>query len=293
MLKFAKYKSFSSCLKSKPILFECLNLKYLSSNATPKDKIALVTGSTSGIGLAIAEAFAKHGKSIAFNGFGSADSINETIKNLKKLGAPSVQHYAADMSKPNEIDAMMLKIIKDFGKIDILVNNAGIQHVAPIDDFSPEKWELIIRVNLVSNFYTIKNVLPLMKQNKWGRIVNISSLHGLVASPFKSAYVAAKHGVQGLTKSVALEVAEKNITVNCICPGYVKTPLVTNQLADTAKARGISEEDVIKTVMLLNQPTKKFVEVDEIAETAVFLCSDSARSITGTQILVDGGWTAQ
>ena len=188
---------------------------------------------------------------------------------------------------------MMASTTKEFGRIDILVNNAGIQHVAPIDDFPADKWELIIRVNLISAYYTINSVLPLMKQNKWGRIVNIASLHGVVASPFKSAYVAAKHGIVGLTKTVALEVAEKNITVNSVCPGYVKTPLVLNQLADTARVRGISEEDVIKTVMLLNQPTRKFIEVDELADTTAFLCSESARSITGTQILVDGGWTAQ
>jgi 3-hydroxybutyrate dehydrogenase len=188
---------------------------------------------------------------------------------------------------------MLESATKLFGKIDILVNNAGIQHVAPIDDFPPEKWELIIRVNLISAFYTIRHVLPLMKENKWGRIVNIASLHGVVASPFKSAYVSAKHGILGLTKTVALEVAEKNITVNSICPGYVKTPLVMNQLADTAKCRGISEEDVIKNVILLNQPTKKFIDLEELADTTSFLCSESARSITGTQILVDGGWTAQ
>lgn len=298
MFKFAQKNVVINSLKklesnSKSALVLNCQSKNKSSNADPKHKVSLITGSTSGIGLSIAESFAKHGQSIALNGFGSQDSIDESIKKLKKLGAPHVKHYPADMSKPDEINAMMDSVAKEFGKIDILVNNAGIQFVAPIDDFSPEKWELIIRVNLVSAFYTIKHALPLMKKNKWGRIVNVASLHGLVASPYKSAYVAAKHGIMGLTKTVALEVAEKNITVNAICPGYVKTPLVMNQLADTARVRGISEEDVIKNVMLLNQPTKKFVEVEEIAETAVFLCSENARSITGTHILVDGGWTAQ
>ena len=197
------------------------------------------------------------------------------------------------MSKPAEITEMMQTALKECQKIDILVNNAGIQFVCPIDEFPDEKWELITRVNLLSCFYTIKNALPSMKKNGWGRIINVASAHGLVASPFKSAYVSAKHGVLGLTKTVALEVAEKNITVNAICPGYVKTPLVMNQVADTARVRGISEEDVIKKVMLLNQATKKFAEVEEIVEAAAYLCSDNAASVTGTHISIDGGWSAQ
>ncbi len=243
--------------------------------------------------MGIAERFAKHGLSVVVNGFGAQDSIDKILENLKSLGARHVLHHPADMAKPEHINDMFKQIDKEFGRVDILVNNAGIQHVSPIDEFPVEKWESIIRINLVSNYYTIKHSLPYMKNNGWGRIINVASAHGLIASPFKSAYVAAKHGVLGLTKSVALEVAEKNITVNAICPGYVKTPLVLNQIADTARVRGISEEDVIKKVMLLNQPTKKFVEIEEVVEAVVYLCSDNAASVTGTSLSIDGGWVAQ
>ncbi|CAF1432959.1 unnamed protein product [Rotaria sordida] len=188
---------------------------------------------------------------------------------------------------------MFEAILNKFGKLDILVNNAGIQFVSLIEDFPEEKWEEIIRVNMISSFYTIKYAIPIMKQNGWGRIINIASAHALVASPFKSAYVTAKHGLLGLTKTVALEVAEHNITVNAICPGYVKTPLVMNQIADTAKLKNISEEAVLREVILKSQATKKFVEIDEIAKMVIFLCDEKASSITGSSLLIDGGWTAQ
>ncbi|RNA04625.1 3-hydroxybutyrate dehydrogenase [Brachionus plicatilis] len=256
-------------------------------------KVALITGSTSGIGLGVAERFAKNGFNVVINGFGKQDQINSIVQNLKQIGAKEVLYHSADMSKETEINDMFEKIKSQFERVDILVNNAGIQHVCPVDEFPSDKWEQIIKINLISNFHTIKRSVPYMKKNGWGRIVNIASAHGLIASPFKSAYVAAKHGVLGLTKTVALELAEKNITVNAICPGYVKTPLVMNQVADTARVRGISEEDVIKKVLLLNQATKKFVEVEEIAEAVSYLCSDNAASVTGTHLSLDGGWSAQ
>lgn len=243
--------------------------------------------------MGVAERFARDGMSVVINGFGKQEQIDTAVKNLKSLGAKNVIYHGADMSKEADIADMFDLVKKQLGKVDILVNNAGIQFVSPIEDFPSEKWEQIIRINLIACFYTIKNSVPLMKQNGWGRIINIASAHGLVASPFKSAYVSAKHGVLGLTKTVALELAEKNITVNAVCPGYVKTPLVLNQVADTARVRGISEEDVIKKVMLLNQATKKFVEVEEIAEAVSYLASDYAASVTGTHLSVDGGWCAQ
>ena len=206
------------------------------------DRVALITGSTSGIGLGIAEAFAKQGKSVVINGFATNDVVNGIKSNLKKLGAKSVIYHGADMSKQTEIDDMFKTVKSELGRVDILVNNAGIQFVSPIDEFPVDKWEQIIRINLLALFHTTRHSLPMMKANGWGRIINVASAHGLIASPFKSAYVAAKHGVMGLTKTVALEVAEKNITCNTICPGYVKTPLVLNQVADTARVRGISEE---------------------------------------------------
>lgn len=231
--------------------------------------------------------------SVVINGFGKPDDINKIVENLKSLGAKNVLYHGADMSKQAEIVNMFSQVAKQLGRVDILVNNAGIQFVSPIDEFPSEKWEQIIRINLIACFHTIKHSVPFMKKNGWGRIVNIASAHGLIASPFKSAYVAAKHGVLGLTKTVALELAEKNITVNAVCPGYVKTPLVMNQVADTARVRGISEEDVIKKVMLLNQATKKFAEIEEIAEAVSYLCSENSASVTGTHISVDGGWSAQ
>ena|SRR6185503_7860034 len=257
-----------------------------------KGKTALVTGSTSGIGLGIAETFAKEGANIVLNGFGRADEIEALRAKMAKDHKVSVRYDGADMTRPNTIESMMRKVIAEFGAVDILVNNAGIQHVAPIDEFPVEKWNAIIAINLVASFHTIRLVLPAMKKRKWGRIINIASAHALVASPFKSAYVAAKHGLAGLTKTVALEVAEQGITVNAICPGYVLTPLVKNQIPDTAKARGITEEQVVKDVLLAAQPTKQFVTVDQVAAIARFLAGDDAASITGALLSVDGGWTA-
>jgi len=258
-----------------------------------KDKVVVITGSTSGIGFGIASKFAKNGAKLVINGFASESEVNKISADLIALGAVDVLFSAADLSKPSEIDNMFKNVIQKYQRIDVLVNNAGIQFVSPIEDFPPEKWEMIVRVDLIAAFYTIKNVIPIMTEQKWGRVINIASAHALVASPFKSAYVAAKHGMIGLTKSVALEVAQKGITVNSICPGYVKSPLVMNQIADTAKARSMSEEDVIKNVILGVQATKKFVEIEEVAEFVYFLASDSASSITGAALSIDGGWTAQ
>lgn len=256
-----------------------------------KGKVAIITGSTSGIGLGIAKAMAAQGADVMLNGFGKADEI-ETLRSgiEKEFGVKAVFH-GADMTKSEQVADMVATAKAQLGRVDILVNNAGMQFVAPIDEFPPEKWEGIIALNLVSCFHTIRNVLPHMKEQGWGRIINIASAHALVASPFKSAYVAAKHGLAGLTKSVALEVAQQNITVNAICPGYVKTPLVENQIADTAKARGISEDDVIKNVILGAQPTKKFTTVEQIGGLAVFLASPAAENITGSLQSIDGGWT--
>jgi 3-hydroxybutyrate dehydrogenase len=258
-----------------------------------KDKVVVITGSTSGIGLGIAKKFASEGACVVINGFGIESEIDQILAELTVLGATDVMYDSADLSKPEEIDAMFSTIIETFAKIDILVNNAGIQFVSPIDEFPADKWELIMRVCLNASFYTIKNSLPSMKKQQWGRIINIASAHALVASPFKSAYVAAKHGIHGLTKSVALEVAREGITVNSICPGYVKTPLVLGQIADTAKARNKTEDDVENNVLLAAQATKKFVKIEEVASLVYYLCSKEAASITGTALSMDGGWTAQ
>jgi len=254
-------------------------------------KTAIITGSTSGIGYGIAEIMAKSGVNVVINGFGDAEDIENKRSELEKHGVQALYH-GADMTKPEEIADMVAQGEKTFGQIDILVNNAGIQHVQGIDEFPEEKWNAIININMNAAFHTIKAALPGMKKNGWGRIINIASAHGLVASPFKSAYVTAKHGIMGMTKTVALEVAQQNITCNAICPGYVKTPLVENQIADTAKARGISEEEVVNNVMLAAQWTKKFVTIEQVAGIALFLCSDTAENITGTHISVDGGWVA-
>jgi 3-hydroxybutyrate dehydrogenase len=258
-----------------------------------KGKNALVTGSTSGIGQAIAEGFAKQGMNIMLNGFGDKDAIEKQRSTMASTYGVKVGYYGADISKPAEIYAMTADAVKQFGRVDVLVNNAGIQQVAPIEDFPDDKWEAIIRINLISAFYTTKSVFKAMKAAKWGRIINISSIHGLVASPDKTAYVAAKHGIVGLTKTVALEGAEFGITVNAICPGYAKTPLVEKQIPDTAKARGMSEADVVKKVILAEQPTHQFVTVEQISGLATFLCTDEAASITGAALSIDGGWTAQ
>jgi len=253
-----------------------------------KGKTALVTGSTSGIGLGIAEALAAMGCHLVLNGFGDRDAIENIRRRLTQEHGVCVDYAGADMSKPDAIAAMMAAATQ----VDILVNNAGIQHVAPIDEFPVETWNQVIAINLVAAFHTIRLALPAMKQRKWGRIVNIASAHALVASPFKSAYVAAKHGIAGLTKTVALEVAEEGITCNAVCPGYVLTPLVEKQIPDTAKARHITEEEVVRNVLLAAQPTKQFVAVKEVAALTAFLASDEAASLTGAIIPLDGGWTA-
>ena len=255
-------------------------------------KTVLVTGSTSGIGRGIAEAFAGQGCNIVLNGFGDPAEIEALIAQIAGMHDVKVRYDGADMSKPDAIEAMMARAIREFGAIDVLVNNAGIQHVAPIEEFPVEKWNAIIAINLVASFHTIRHALPSMKQRRWGRIINVASAHALVASPFKSAYVAAKHGIAGLIKTVALEVAERGITVNAVCPGYVLTPLVEQQIPDTAKARGITEEEVVRDVLLAAQPTKQFVTVNEVAALTMFLASDAAASITGAVLPVDGGWTA-
>lgn len=256
-------------------------------------KTAVITGSTSGIGLGIAESLAASGVNIVLNGFGDPKTIEETRAKLARDRNVGVLYSAADMSKPADIEAMMALAKKEFGRVDILVNNAGIQHVDPIEDFPTDKWDAIIAITLSAAFHATRIVVPSMKQQNWGRIVNIASAHALVASPFKSAYVAAKHGLGGLTKTVALEVATHGITVNAVCPGYVLTPLVEHQIPEQAKARGISEEDVVRNVLLAAQPTKRFVTVAETAGLVRFLCGDDAKSITGAMLPIDGGWTAE
>jgi 3-hydroxybutyrate dehydrogenase len=249
-------------------------------------KVALVTGSTSGIGLAIAKALAAEGAKLMINGFGDAEEIE---RECDELGAI---HDGADMSKPAEIEAMMRRCANELDGPDILVNNAGIQHVAPVDDFPTEKWDAIIAINLSSAFHTSRLAIPSMKERNWGRIINTASAHSLVASPNKSAYVAAKHGIAGLTKTIALEVATSGITVNCISPGYVWTPLVERQIPDTMRTRGLTREQVMNDVLLAAQPTKKFVTPEQVAALALFLCRDEASSITGSNLSMDGGWTA-
>ena len=249
-------------------------------------KVALVTGSTSGIGLAIAEALAAEGAKLMINGFGDADAIQ---RECEELGAI---HDGADLSDAAAIERMMERCSGELGGPDILVNNAGIQHVSPVESFPPEKWDAIIAINLTAAFHTTRLALPGMKARKWGRIINTASAHSLVASPNKSAYVAAKHGIAGFTKTVALEAARDGVTVNCISPGYVWTPLVENQIPDTMKARNLTREQVMNDVLLAAQPTKQFVTPEQVAALALFLCRDEAGSITGANLSMDGGWTA-
>jgi 3-hydroxybutyrate dehydrogenase len=255
-------------------------------------KVAVITGSTSGIGLGIAHSFASAGASVVINGFGKPEEISDTVEGLQHETGSKAVYSAADMTKPDEIASMVTLALETFGRLDILVNNAGIQYVSPIDEFPVEKWDAVLAINLSSAFHTIRHALPAMRRQGGGRIINIASAHALVASPFKAAYVAAKHGIVGLTKVVALETAEQNITCNAICPGYVSTPLVEAQIDDQAKSHGIPREQVIRDVLLAQQPNKRFATVEEIGAFATFLASDAAASITGAALPIDGGWTA-
>jgi 3-hydroxybutyrate dehydrogenase len=264
----------------------------MDGDAMLTGKTAVVTGSTSGIRHGIAQALAAAGSNVVINGFGDAVAIEETRANLAREHNVSVAYHGADISRPDDVAAMIEVAEKEYGAVDILVNNAGIQHVAPIEEFPIDRWDAILAINLSGSFHAIRLAVPAMKRKKWGRIINIASAHALVASPFKSAYVAAKHGILGLTKTVALELAEHGITANAICPGYVMTPLVRKQIPEQAAARNISEDAVVRDVLLAAQPTKRFVDVSEVAALAAFLASDQAASITGTALPVDGGWTA-
>lgn len=254
---------------------------------------AVITGSTSGIGAALAEGLAKNGANIVLNGLGDAAQIEALRARIAAEHQVTCLFHPANMLNPEEIADLIAFAHRETGRLDMVINNAGIQHVAPVDEFPVEKWDAIIAINLTSAFHATRAALPLMKAAGRGRVVNIASAHALRASPFKSAYVAAKHGVMGLTKAVALEVAEQNITVNCINPGYVKTPLVENQIADTARARGISEDEVVRDVMLSAQPTKKFVTYDELTGALLYLVSDDGANVNGNAITIDGGWTAK
>jgi 3-hydroxybutyrate dehydrogenase len=257
-----------------------------------KGKSAVVTGSTSGIGLAIAKVLAGAGANVMINGFGDKGDIEDERAGLENTFGIRALYSSADMSKPAEITEMIKTAEQTFGSVDILVNNAGVQHVSPIEDFPLDKWDQIIAINLSSAFHTMRAALPGMKARQWGRIVNTASAHSMIASPFKSAYVTAKHGLTGLTKTAALETATLGITVNCISPGYVWTPLVEKQIPDTMKARGMTEEQVKRDVLLAAQPTKEFVTVEQVAALALYLCSDAASAITGANLPIDGGWTA-
>ena len=258
-----------------------------------KGRTAVVTGSTSGIGLAVARALAGDGANVVLNGFGKPEDIEAARAAIETEFGVKAIHSPADMTKPDEIDAMVALATDTFGSVDVLVNNAGVQFVSPVEEFPREKWDLIIAINLSSAFHAMKAAIPHMKKTGWGRIIQTASAHSLVASPYKSAYVAAKHGIAGLTKSAALELARDKITANCISPGYVWTPLVEAQIPDTMKARGLTKDQVINDVLLAAQPTKEFVTVEQVAALAVFLCSDAASQITGANFSMDGGWTAQ
>ena len=258
-----------------------------------KGKTALVTGSTSGIGLGYAKALAGAGANVVINGFGDADAIEAERLALEAASGGRALYCSHDLSKADQIEAMMAEAAAALGGIDILINNAGVQHVAPIEDFPVDKWDLIIALNLTSAFHTSRLAVPHMKARKWGRIIQTASAHSLTASPFKAAYVSAKHGLAGLTKTIALEVATFGITANCISPGYVWTPLVEKQIPDTMKARNMTKEQVMNDVLLERQPTKAFVTVEQVAAMALYLCRDEAAGITGSNISIDGGWTAQ
>ncbi|MBX9619876.1 MAG: 3-hydroxybutyrate dehydrogenase [Hyphomicrobiales bacterium] len=258
-----------------------------------KGKSAIVTGATSGIGLAIARGFAKEGMNLLIDGFGDTPANHKVAADIAAEFNVTCVFSPADMSKPAEIAGMVDLANKSLGGVDVLVNNAGIQFVAPVEEFPPEKWDAIIAINLTAAFHCTRLVVPQMKTKGWGRIINTASAHASVASPFKSAYVSAKHGLYGFTKTVALEVATNGITANCISPGYVWTPLVEHQIPETMAARHLTREQVINDVLLHAQPTKQFVTVEEVAGIAVFLCTDAAKNITGTNIAVDGGWTAE
>ena len=258
-----------------------------------KGKNAVITGSTSGIGAGIAQAMAKAGAGIVLNGFGDKAGIEQQRAALEKEHGVKAIYSAADMTKPAEIAEMIKTAEQTLGSVDILVNNAGIQHVAPIEDFPIDKWNQVIAINMVSAFHTIRAAVPGMKARKWGRIINTASAHSLVASPFKAAYITAKHGLVGLTKTVALELATFGITANCISPGYVWTPLVERQIPDQMKTRNMTEDEVKRDVLLAAQPTKQFVTVEQVASLALYLTSDAAANITGANLSIDGGWTAQ
>jgi len=258
-----------------------------------KGRVAVVTGSTSGIGLAFARAVALCGGDVMLNGLGDAEAIEKTRADLAAETDVRVLYHPADMTQPDQIEDMIATAQRELGRLDILVNNAGIQHVEAVENFPADAWEKIIAINLSSAFYATKAAIPIMKAQGRGRIINVASAHGLVASPFKSAYVAAKHGVIGFTKTVALELAQENITCNAICPGFVETPIVAKQIQDQARTRGMSEEDVMKNVILGSQPTKRFVTTDELAGIFLYLASDLGASANGAHFSVDGGWTAQ
>jgi 3-hydroxybutyrate dehydrogenase len=258
-----------------------------------KGKNAVVTGSTSGIGLAIARALAQDGANITINGFGAAADIEKERAGIEADFKVKAAYSPADMTKPADIAAMIKTAETTFGSVDILVNNAGVQYVAPIEEFPIEKWDQIIAINLTAAFHAVRAAVPGMKARKWGRIVSTASAHSLVASPFKSAYVSAKHGLAGLTKTVALEVATFGITANCISPGYVWTPLVAKQIPDQMKTHNMTEEQVKHDILLAAQPTKQFVTAEQVASLAVYLCSDAAAQITGANLSIDGGWTAE
>jgi 3-hydroxybutyrate dehydrogenase len=288
----APSRSTLSAHQSKECAMDMQVQQHANTDQPLTGRVAVVTGSTSGIGLGIARALASSGADVVLNGLGHPAKIERVRAELDGQSSGRIAYNGANLMKADEAAGLVEETLVEFDRVDILVNNAGIQHVSPIETFPPEKYDAIIALNLSAAWHTTRAAFAAMKQNGFGRIINVASAHGLVASPFKSAYVAAKHGVIGLTKTIALEGAEHNVTCNAICPGYVWTPLVENQIEDTAKARGITRDEVIRDVLLAAQPNKRFAEVDELGALAVFLCAPGGRSITGTALPVDGGWTA-